>query len=173
MGRKVPKRASRARERERQYRALRVASLMFAAGLAVAVALVVGLDLWTQREWDARFAPVQAEGQAVRLPLARVGDGQAHFFRYEGSRPIRFFVARDSNGVFRAAFDACDVCFEKRLGYRQDGDRMVCRECGQTFPIGLVNERSGGCNPAPLERTVEGAFLVLRIPDLEAGARYF
>lgn len=173
MGWKGRTRASIAREREQQHRALRVASVMFTAGLALAVALVAGLNLWSQREWDARFAPVRTEGQAVRLDLAQFRDGEAHFFRYEGSRPVRFFVVRSSDGVFRAAFDACEVCFEKRLGYRQEADRMVCRDCGRSVPLGSVDQRGGECHPAPLERTLDGAFLVLRKAALESGAKYF
>lgn len=173
MGRTSRTEASRARQRERQYRALQKASAIFVGLFAFAVAVVLGLNAWTEWEWAARFTPVQATGEAVRLPLADVGDGQAHFYAYEGSRSIRFFVVRSPDGVFRAAFDACETCFEKRKGYRQDGDVLVCRKCGETFLFRQVNGPRGECVPAPLERAVEGDFLVLRVRDLDAGARYF
>ena len=32
---------------------------------------------------------------------------------------------------------------------------MVCNNCGQRFPSNLINEVRGGCNPSPLERTIE------------------
>lgn len=165
--------ASKARERDRHYLALRQVSAMFAAGVAAVVLILLGLNAWGRLARAARFTPVQAEGDAVRLPLAQVSEGQARFYTYQGSRPIRFFVLRSSDGVARAAFDACDLCFKERKGYQQEAEVMVCRECGEKFPLPLVGERRGECNPAPLEGTVHGGLLILRTSDLEAGAKYF
>lgn len=143
-------------------------------GLAVGLLATALLVFSQARSAGGRFEVVQARDGTVRLPVARVGDGRAHFFTYRwGSRAIDFFVLKSSDGVLRAAFDTCDICYPDRKGYRQEGDLMVCNKCEQKFPSALVNERRGGCNPAPLERTVDGDVLVLRSADLEAGARYF
>ena len=75
--------------------------------------------------------------------------------------------------MIRAAYDACDVCWREGKGYYQDGDVMVCRNCGQRFASVKVNEIKGGCNPAPLERTVVGNKLVIKTADILQGARYF
>jgi uncharacterized membrane protein len=50
---------------------------------------------------------------------------------------------------------------------------MVCDNCGRRFASVLVNEVQGGCNPAPLRRAVRGDRLVIAVPDLLAGRRYF
>ncbi len=110
----------------------------------------------------------------MRLPLSTFDDGLAHFYTYDvGETTVRFFVLKSSDGVVRAAFDACDVCFAARRGYRQEGNEMVCNNCGRRFPAVLINEVRGGCNPAPLDRTVEGDDLVIRVDDIAAGAGYF
>lgn len=116
-----------------------------------------------------------APGQDVRIPLAEVQDGKARFYNYTLSnhQEISFFVVKSADGVIRAAFNACDVCYEKRLGYHQEGDDMVCNKCGRHFPSVKVNEVKGGCNPAPLERTVEGDYLVLKASALQQGGFYF
>ena len=80
---------------------------------------------------------------------------------------------KSSDGVARAAFDTCDVCFRERRGYRQVGDNMICNNCGRAFPSRDINVLQGGCNPAPIERTVEGDRLVLRASALEQGLVYF
>lgn len=116
---------------------------------------------------------VTAEAGMVKIPLSEVNDGQAHFFKYNGRKPINFFVLKSSDGVVRAAFDACDVCFKERKGYRQEGDLMVCNNCGQKFPSVKINVVKGGCNPAPLDRVVQGENLVLRASDIESGGFYF
>jgi uncharacterized membrane protein len=50
---------------------------------------------------------------------------------------------------------------------------MVCNNCGQRFPSERINVEKGGCNPAPLDRTVDGSDLVIKINDIEGGKKYF
>ena len=50
---------------------------------------------------------------------------------------------------------------------------MVCRNCGRRFASVKVNEVKGGCNPAPLERTVVGDKLVLQVANILQGKQYF
>ncbi len=123
---------------------------------------------------DATRRVVQAEDGAVRLPVADLVGEQASFYTYEAAgKTIPFFVMRSSDGVIRAAFDACDVCFAAGKGYHQEGDELVCNNCGSRFPSAQINEVKGGCNPSPVDRIVEGGDLIIKAPDLEAGAKYF
>ena len=168
------------------------------AAAALAVALIVGgILLTTNRGADqasatsevsssnpasaanpsnvkTRYTAVQATDDVVRWPLTTFDDGQAHYYSFvDAGKPIDFFVLKSSDGVVRAAFDACDVCFGAHKGYRQQGDLMICNNCGQQFPSVKINEVRGGCNPGPLERTVEGTDLVIRSADIATGAGYF
>jgi hypothetical protein len=120
------------------------------------------------------YPAVEATDGAVRLSLSTFDDFQAHFytFMYQG-QPIEFFVLKSKDGVVRAAFNACDVCFPAKKGYHQEGDEMVCNNCGSRFPSNLINEVRGGCNPAPLTRTVEGNVLLIQVQDLAQGLSYF
>ncbi len=120
------------------------------------------------------YTLVLAEDGAVRLPLSALGDYKAHYYTYmnEG-RPIEFFALKSQDGIVRAAFNACDVCFQAKKGYTQDGDDMVCNNCGRRFPADQINVVRGGCNPSPLDRTVEGDSLVIRVADVIRGQRYF
>lgn len=142
-------------------------------GVAVVVAALVGFIIFGGGGSSA-FTPVSAEAGVVKLPVSEVNDGKAHFYTYSGKgRDVNFFVLRSSDGVIRAAFDACDVCYREKKGYRQVGDLMVCNNCGQQFPSVKINVLRGGCNPAPLDRQVEGGYLVLKASDIEGGAFYF
>ncbi|MCP4543057.1 MAG: DUF2318 domain-containing protein [Chloroflexi bacterium] len=124
---------------------------------------------------DASTAGLAAQDDgAVKLPLATFDDGHAHFYTYQAKDvSIQYFVLKSSDGVVRAAFDACDVCYRERKGYRQDGDEMVCNNCGMRFPSVLINEVKGGCNPAPLDRAIVGDELVIRMEDFLSGSYYF
>jgi uncharacterized membrane protein len=92
----------------------------------------------------------------LEIPVAGVNDGKAHHFQVktEDGTMVTFFVLKSADGVLRAAIDACDVCYRSGLGYYQEGDKMVCKNCGQKFASNKINVIKGGCNPAPLNRTV-------------------
>lgn len=137
-------------------------------GVILAVAAFAGVIVFSGR--GSPFKAVEAEAGIVRIPLAEVQDGVAHYYTYKG---INFFVLQSSDGVIRAAFDACDVCFREKKGYRQEGDFMVCNNCGQRFPSAKINVLRGGCNPAPLDRQVQGQYLTVKVSDIERGRIYF
>lgn len=120
-------------------------------------------------------APSAEQGQVTHA-VSRFDDGQARHFHYADASSgitINYFVLKSSDGVIRAAFDACDVCWPAGKGYYQEGDSMVCRNCGRRFDSVMVNEVQGGCNPAPLKRSVEGDQVVIRVEDLLEGRAYF
>ncbi|MFH1834861.1 MAG: DUF2318 domain-containing protein [Methanobacteriota archaeon] len=112
---------------------------------------------------------------SLYIPISAINDGIAHFYEFPSQmgKTIRFFVLKSSDGVFRAAFDACDVCYREKKGYRQEGDNMICNNCGRKFPSNLINVEQGGCNPAPLTREIVDDNLVIKKSDIELGARYF
>jgi uncharacterized membrane protein len=111
----------------------------------------------------------------VSLPASLFEDGKArHFQHVAGEFNIKYFVLKSSDGIIRAAFDACDVCWPAGKGYFQEGDYMVCRNCGRKFASVLVNEVKGGCNPAaPLNRRVENGKVVIEVKDILEGRQYF
>ena len=122
----------------------------------------------------AKAAGVLDTEETVKIPLATLDSGKAIFLEADlGGRQVHYFALKSSDGVYRAAYDTCDVCFKANRGYRQEGDLMVCNNCGQKFPSVRVNEVKGGCNPAPLARKVEGGNLVIRKSDIEAGGHFF
>jgi uncharacterized membrane protein len=118
----------------------------------------------------------------VKIPLSKVNDGKAHFYRYTSKTGavIKYFVIKVPNGDIRAAFDACDICYEAMRGYRQDGDYMVCNNCGRRFHISEIGIQYGGCNPAPLESVkqnhrlpIQEGNVIIPISDLDEGVRFF
>ena len=150
--------------------------------VVIAVVVVVGLAFYMfQTGLDgkpqARTPSIQPEVSAteVSFPVQAFADGQAKYFQYPAGNgiTIRFFILKSSDGVIRAAYDACDVCWREGKGYYQEGDFMVCRNCGRRFASVKVNEIKGGCNPAPLDRKVVGDKLILQVADVLQGAQYF
>jgi uncharacterized membrane protein len=148
------------------------------AGLAVALLMAAGAFWYFGAQApQSPLSPTvaaRATGDTVSMPVSAFEDGKAHYFQHKsGELTIRYFIVKSADGVLRAAFDACDVCWPAGKGYAQDGDFMVCRNCGQRFHSTKVNEVKGGCNPAPLERRVENGMLLIRVSDILEGQTYF
>ncbi|MDY6904626.1 MAG: DUF2318 domain-containing protein [Thermodesulfobacteriota bacterium] len=150
-----------------------------AGALVIMLALALGLLYWLS---NTPIAAVSATtevaagttAEEVIYPVAMFQDGQARHFEYQtDTRQIRYFILQSADGVIRAAFDACDVCWPSGKGYYQDGDYMVCRNCGREFAAAKINEVKGGCNPAPLKRTIQDGNLILQAADILTGTKYF
>lgn len=122
-----------------------------------------------------KYERVEATRGVVSIPLARVADGKAHYYRFQdGGKEIDFIVVKASDGRYRTAFDACDACFHARKGYEHKGDVLVCKNCNRRFAINRIGPHEvGGCNPSYLPSRVNGNGITLAVAELRAGARYF
>ncbi|MBR9678485.1 MAG: DUF2318 domain-containing protein [Nanoarchaeota archaeon] len=112
----------------------------------------------------------------VKIPLSGI-TSQAKWYEYDASgTKVRFFAVRANDGSVKTGFDACDVCYTSRKGYRQEGNYMVCNNCGNKYLInglGTENKKPGGCWPGYLPNTVIGDTLVIENSDLEGGKARF
>ena len=111
----------------------------------------------------------------IVYPVKDFQNGDARFYSYPAGDgvTIKYFVLKSSDGMIRAAFDACAVCFQAGKGYTQKGDFMVCNNCGRRFASIRVNEVTGGCNPVSLTREIKGDKVILQVNDILEGKKYF
>ena len=64
---------------------------------------------------------------------------------------MEVIAVKDSTGAIRTAFNTCQVCYDSGKGYyKQEGDKLVCQNCGNTFTMDQVGTVAGGCNPWPI-----------------------
>jgi len=146
--------------------------LLAAAGL-LTVAFTVS-DGFSLSFWGGDKKTLTPQQGQIAIPLADIDDGKAHFFQVKAADgvPVTFFTLKSKDGSIRAAVDACDVCYRAGKGYEQDGDFMICQNCGQRFASHLINVIKGGCNPAPLNRTVVGEKLVIAMDEINRSSWY-
>lgn len=145
---------------------------LFAVSFCALALIVVAIFVFNIK---AKGPSSTASSAEVTYPAKLFQDGEARHFQYKAGNGItvKYFVLKSSDGVIRAAFDACDVCWPSGKGYYQEGDFMVCRNCGKRFASIRVNEVRGGCNPAPLSRAVLDGKLVIEVEDILEGTKYF
>lgn len=118
------------------------------------------------------------ENEEVKIiEAAQFDDNQARFFNVKTAdgKIIYFFVVKDKSGIYRAAANACQVCFGERKGFHQEGDEIVCNNCGNRYPLEKIATEKGGCNPGPINPNLEvkNGQIIIKQADLEQVSELF
>jgi high-affinity iron transporter len=109
-----------------------------------------------------------AQDNLVRIPLSELTDSSLHFYTADVSGTvIRFLVIHKTNGDYTAALDACQIC--GRAGYRQEGQNVICRNCGASIYVPSIGDH-GGCNPVPVKSQVTGGEVIVNLSALADAA---
>ena len=120
--------------------------------------------------------PVQLVDGSVQLETGLFDDTSVIYYNLDiDGTIIYFFVVKDKNGVYRVAANACQVCADSKMGFRVEGDFMVCNTCGNKYPLEKISTEKGGCNPVPISQDIEvvGGKLIIEKVDLMQVVNYF
>ena len=163
--------ANPAARRMREYEFRRQRRWSFAAAILCVAVVVSFAGDYVYGRVAAAPSPAQrltAEGNQVRIPLSDLTDSSLHFYTadVDGS-VIRFLVIHRLNGDYAAALDACQIC--GTAGYRQEGQNVICRNCGAAIYIPSIGQ-SGGCNPISVKSRVEGGEVIVDLSALGEAA---
>ncbi|MBR9705701.1 DUF2318 domain-containing protein [Candidatus Pacearchaeota archaeon] len=116
------------------------------------------------------------EGDMIKIPLSAIST-KAQFQEYNSNGvDIEYFIVKAKDGSIKAAFNACDVCYRSKKGYRQQGSDMICNNCGNHYAIsglGTKNLNGGGCWPGYLPARQQGDYLIIEKNDIEQGKYRF
>lgn len=109
------------------------------------------------------------DGENVKIAANEISKN-ANWYEYQG---VKFFAVKSGSDI-KTAFDACDICGGSK-GYRQEGNDMVCNNCGNHYPISGIGTANlkGGCWPGYLPREVKDGYVVIKKSDLESGTYRF
>ncbi|MFW2488052.1 DUF2318 domain-containing protein [Clostridium chromiireducens] len=77
------------------------------------------------------------------------------FYPYESNGiKMEVLALKAKDGTIRTALNTCQVCYASGKGYYvQEGDELVCQNCGNRFASNMVGKTKGGCNPVPIADT--------------------
>ncbi len=159
--------ANPAERRMREYEFRRQRRWSFAAAmLCVAVVLCFAGD-YVYGRVSAAPSPAKtlvAQDNEVRIPLSELTDASLHFYKADvNNTVIRFLVIHKQNGDYAVALDACQIC--GTAGYRQEGQTVICRNCGAAIYIPSIGQ-SGGCNPISVKSRVAGGEVIVDLSAL-------
>lgn len=94
---------------------------------------------------------VIASGDSLAIPIADITEDVSFFPLEVDGTAMEVIAVRDSEGNIRTAFNTCQSCYTSGRGYyEQEGNDLVCQNCGFHFTAEQVEVTSGGCNPWPI-----------------------
>lgn len=102
----------------------------------------------------------------------------AKFYPYESNGiKMEVLALKAKDGTIRTALNTCQVCYASGKGYYvQEGDELVCQNCGNRFASNMVGKSKGGCNPVPIAETGkvdDGNKIVIDKNYLDKNKAYF
>ena len=103
---------------------------------------------------------------------------QAKFYTYQaGNTGMEVLAVKAQDGSIRTAFNTCQVCYSSGRGYyEQEGEELICQNCGNRFNINDVEVIRGGCNPVPIfeeNKSEDGTDIVIAESFLEQNKDLF
>jgi uncharacterized membrane protein len=122
----------------------------------------------------SRCSAVTGRGEIV-LNVSSLARGAARMFCYtdDAGKKLRFVLARGSDGKLQSVFDACRQCFTYHRGYQVVGNDLICRVCGNHYPIEHMTNGKASCVPASLEHRELSDTVRIKTSDLQAGSALF
>jgi high-affinity iron transporter len=141
-----------------------------AALLCIAVILMFTTEFVYARTAAAPPAATRLEAVdgRVEIPVSELADSNLHFFTADSKGTLlRFLVIRKGNGDFAVALDGCEICGWS--GYRQEGQNVICRNCGAAIYVPSIGQ-SGGCNPVGVKARVDAGKISIDLTALAESA---
>lgn len=101
--------------------------------------------------------------------------GEVFFADYDADgTAMQLMLYKDDDNVIHGAFNTCQVCNGSPYAYfEQEGNDVVCQNCGNHFSVEEIGNAHGGCNPVPLEFTQEDNLVQIDIAYLTENASMF
>ena len=120
------------------------------AQTAASVAKTNAPAVQTQAPAAKTEAPAAQSGDIV-IPVKDVTETATFYPITVDGVKMEALAVKAPDGTIRTALNTCQVCFDSGRGYyKQEGDVLVCQNCGNRFRTSDVEKVKGGCNPVPV-----------------------
>jgi uncharacterized membrane protein len=101
------------------------------------------------------------------------GEVQRFCYRDSAGERLRFLLARGADGKVHAVFDACRQCYKFHQGYKIENGMLICRLCGNRYPIDRMTAGEASCVPVAVRHSDDGSTVRIKPSDLESGKALF
>lgn len=99
----------------------------------------------------AKAGQYQNDAGDLVIPVNEISNTASFYPVTADGTKMEVLAVKAPDGTIRTAFNTCQICYGSGKGYyKQDGDLLVCQNCGNRFSMDLVEVEAGGCNPWPI-----------------------
>lgn len=146
---------------KKQYKWMRPSVITAAIAMLAVIGILVikGAGAAGEAANKGAAAPIAASSgkvsvavdQDLVIPISDIS-ATAKFYPVEiDGTKLEVIAVKAPDGTIRTAFNTCQVCYSSGRGYyKQEGNVLVCQNCGNRFGMDQVEVLSGGCNPVPI-----------------------
>lgn len=116
-------------------------------------------------------------GSDLIIPKSEITETAKFFPVKVGKTNMEVMAVKASDGTIRTAFNTCQVCNgSPRAYYKQQGNVVICQNCGNKFSMDMIEQQRGGCNPIPImkdEKTDDGTNIIISKAFIEQNKGLF
>ena len=94
------------------------------------------------------------------------GSAKIFCYRDEAGQKLRFILARGSDGKVRSVMDACAQCYNFHKGFNVSNGFLICRLCGNRYPINHILTGKASCVPVALPNRESNGAITIKTADL-------
>ncbi|MDR1410377.1 MAG: DUF2318 domain-containing protein [Oscillospiraceae bacterium] len=158
-------------------RRLKQLFIAIALTLALAVALTACSSGAGGTENNTTPAQEIKQGESLVIPVGEIS-GTAKFYPIiVAGTKMEVLAVKAPDGTIRTAFNTCEVCYDSGRGYyKQQGDVLICQNCGNRFKTSQVEVAANGCNPYPIfaaNKTVTNETITISYQFLSESTKVF
>lgn len=130
----------------------------------VAIVVVAGILITKQGNSGGNENTSTAQADII-IPINEISETAKFYPVKVGNINMEVLAVKASDGSIRTAFNTCQVCKgSPKAYYKQEGDILVCQNCGNQFSMDMIEQQRGGCNPVPIDKenkTEDGTNIVI------------
>jgi uncharacterized membrane protein len=126
-------------------------NIVVIASLVLVLVAVIFLIIEFSGKTTNKASQVSVNNSDLVIPISEVSE-TAKFYPYSvDGIDMEIIALKASDGTVRTALNTCQICYDSGRGYYlQEGDTLVCQNCGNRFSADQVEMVKGGCNPVPI-----------------------
>ncbi len=146
--------------------------------IIIGIAVIIGgIILVSRLGAGGNSDSAAAEGADVVINKSEISETVKFYPVKIGKKNMEILAVKASDGTIRTAFNTCQVCNgSPRAYYKQEGDILVCQNCGNKFSMDMIEQQRGGCNPIPIfgeDKTDDGTNLTISKEFIEQNKDLF
>ena len=118
----------------------------------------------------AKPACISVDGKDQLVISGRLldkGTARSFCYRDDAGKRLRFVLARGSDGKVRSVMDACSQCYAFHKGFAYSDGYLICRTCGNRYPIDHMMSGKASCVPIALPSSEADGKVTIRTSDLK------